>query len=201
MASCLEADIRINPYARRSELSLFFFFCAPLTKRLSFLRPILPLRRRRHRSAQACGQEGDQAPNRPVHVGEVLRVSARRVGVGQDIGQDTDDELEPPIEFSFRRARPKSLSTCSSRLMYPTIGDFLSLSTPTSGVASESAAPFLTVQSASPARKTVESPMLPSGLPGRLPRACRGRTSEPQAGQWNTPSGRRRISGCPHSQA
>jgi len=32
--------------------------------------------------------------------------------------------------------------------------------------------------------------MLPSGLPGRLLRPLRGRTSEPQAGQWNTPSGR-----------
>src|SRR5918997_6052259 len=28
-----------------------------------------------------------------------------------------------------------------------------------------------------------------------------GKTSEPQAGQWNTPSGRLRISGWPHSQA
>src|SRR5215217_9187628 len=31
--------------------------------------------------------------------------------------------------------------------------------------------------------------------------ASMGSTSEPQAGQWNIPSGRRRISGCPHSQA
>src|SRR5215208_6543921 len=31
-------------------------------------------------------------------------------------------------------------------------------------------------------------------------RASLGRTSEPQAGQWNTLSGSLRISGCPHSQ-
>src|SRR3712207_7226498 len=42
------------------------------------------------------------------------------------------------------------------------------------------------------------------GLPTRVVRvapASRGTTSEPQAGQWNTPSGRRLISGWPHSQA
>ena len=31
--------------------------------------------------------------------------------------------------------------------------------------------------------------------------ASMGSTSEPHEGQWNIPSGRRRISGCPHSQA
>jgi hypothetical protein len=31
--------------------------------------------------------------------------------------------------------------------------------------------------------------------------ASMGSTSEPHEGQWNIPSGRRRISGCPHPQA
>ena len=30
--------------------------------------------------------------------------------------------------------------------------------------------------------------------------ASMGSTSEPHEGQWNIPSGKRRISGCPHSQ-
>ena len=33
-----------------------------------------------------------------------------------------------------------------------------------------------------------------------LEEASIGSTSEPQAGQWNVPSGRSRISGWPHSQ-
>src|SRR5512132_2002284 len=40
------------------------------SRRLTSLRPIL-LPRRRYRSSQTRGQEGDQSPNRPLHVGEV----------------------------------------------------------------------------------------------------------------------------------
>src|SRR5829696_3690657 len=91
-----------SPYLRRS-------------RRLTSLRPILPPRRR-HRCLQARGQEDDQAPNRPVHVGEVLRVPARTVGVGQDIGQDTDDKLEPPKEFCLRH-----LGECSSECLHKSL--------------------------------------------------------------------------------
>src|ERR687898_1007558 len=84
----------LDPKSPRSELSLSLH----RSRGRSFLRPILPPLRR-HRSPQARGQEGDQAPDHPVHVGEIVRILTRPAGIGQNVGQYADDELEPPMEL------------------------------------------------------------------------------------------------------